>query len=90
MLLKYTAVGIFEERELTMKLFDATVRSPVREWSTQEHANPGHRSVEREKVLAWAYESPDIRRVLAGDLLLYDMAFAIFRRQTSEALGTVW
>lgn len=73
-----------------MQLFDAKVRSPVREWSAAEHANQGHMSPEREELLEWAHNSTEIRRVIAGDLLLYDLSLSIFRRQTKEALGTVW
>lgn len=89
-LLGYTAVGIFEEWELTMRLFQATVRSPVRNWSSDEIVNPGPVSTQRGALLRWAHSSPAIRQAVAGDLLLYDLALSIFKRQTSESLGMEW
>lgn len=73
-----------------MRLFDATVSSPVQEWDSEEAVNPGPTSAERETLLRWAYSSPEIRQAVGGDLLLYDLALSIFKRQTEVALGTVW
>ncbi|CBN74365.1 expressed unknown protein [Ectocarpus siliculosus] len=89
-LLSYTAVGIFEEWELSMELFDAVISSPVQQWGGEEAVNPGPKSSEREMLLRWAHSSPEIRQAVGGDLLLYDLALSIFKRQTAEALGTVW
>ncbi|CAM9257144.1 unnamed protein product [Ectocarpus sp. 12 AP-2014] len=89
-LLSYTAVGIFEEWELSMELFDAVISSPVQQWGGGEAVNPGPQSGEREMLLRWAHSSPEIRQAVGGDLLLYDLALSIFKRQTAEALGTVW
>ncbi|CAM9540281.1 unnamed protein product, partial [Hapterophycus canaliculatus] len=86
-LLNYVAVGIFEEWELSMRLFDATVSSPVQEWDSGEAVNPGPRSREREMLLRWAHSSPEIRQAVGGDLMLYDLALSIFKRQTTAALG---
>lgn len=42
------------------------------------------------QVHQWARTSPEIRAVLATDLLLYDFSVAVFRQQTAESLGTQW
>lgn len=83
-------MGIFEEWELSMQLFDATVSSPVQEWDSGEAVNPGPRSGEREMLLRWAHSSPEIRQAVGGDLMLYDLALSIFKRQTATELGVVW
>ena len=89
-LLEYDAVGIFEEWDLSMYLFDATIASPVQAWASNEPANPGPQSPRRQALLRWAHSSPAIREAVAGDLLLYDLAVSIFYRQTAEALGVDW
>lgn len=86
----YTAVGITEEWNLTMDLFNARVKSPVREWREQELYNAGATSEVREQLLAWAQHSPEIQTALAADLLLYDFSLSLFKQQTTESLGTVW
>lgn len=73
-----------------MDLFQATVTSPVVQWDKGVKANPGRISPEREGLTTWANSSPDIRKIMAGDLLVYDMAMEIFKRQTTEAAVTVW
>lgn len=73
-----------------MDLFNAKVKSPVRDWRTELVSNPGTGSDLRENTLAWAMKSPEIHRALATDMLLYDYAMAVFRHQTHETLGTVW
>lgn len=73
-----------------MQLFDAVVRSPVWKWDAGMMHNTGNVSETRRKVLDWAYESEDIRSIIAADLMLYDIAKDIFKRQTGEILGTVW
>lgn len=83
----YTAVGIFEEWGLSMRLFDATVSSPTRQWDEHVQQNPGHQSEERQELLQWALLSPELRKILAADLLLYDFAVMTFRSQTRHLLG---
>lgn len=90
MLSNYTAVGIFEEWELSMQLFDATVKSSVRRWDARVSLNHGVDHVGRESLLQWAYTSPEINVALAADILLYEFAWDVFKRQTSTVLGTVW
>lgn len=79
-----------EEWDLTMDLFNARVKSPVRDWREQKLANPGVASEVREHILTWAHESPQIHRAMATDILLYDFAVTVFKKQTTESLGTVW
>lgn len=86
----YTAVGILEHWDLSMQLFDARVRSPVRDWVNISKSNPGKLSPVRDEVTRWAHLSPEIHRVLATDMLLYDYAMSVFKLQTSATLGTVW
>ncbi|CAN0366243.1 unnamed protein product [Ectocarpus sp. 6 AP-2014] len=86
----YEAVGIMEHWELSMELFNARVRSPVREWNRFKQKNPGATSGLRDQVLQWAHENPAIHRVLGADMLLYSFALSIFKQQTAQALGTNW
>lgn len=89
-MLTYTAVGLMSEWELSMELFDATIKSPVRKWNHHETHNPGTESPEREALLKWAHVDPELRSILAADLLLYSFGVLIFKHQTSAILGTVW
>ncbi|CAN0296788.1 unnamed protein product [Ectocarpus sp. 6 AP-2014] len=86
----YTAVGILEHWDLSMQLFNARVRSPVREWNTTLHSNTGVVSGLRYEVLQWAHDSPAIHRLIGADMLLYSFALSVFKHQTTEALGTKW
>lgn len=73
-----------------MELLDATIVSPVREWNRHELANQGPQSAGREELREWALASPEIQKVVACDLLLYDLSLSIFKRQAADALGIVW
>lgn len=86
----YTAVGILEHWDLSMQLFDARVRSPVRDWQNIQKSNPGQLSGLRDEVYQWAHMSPEIHRIMATDMLLYDYAMSVFKLQTAATLGTVW
>lgn len=89
-LASYTAVGILEHWDLSMQLFDARVKSPVRSWRQIQMSNQGQLSGLRDEVLQWAHTSPEIHRTMATDLLLYEYAFSTFKLQTTASLGTVW
>lgn len=69
-----------------MRLFDAKVKSPVRNWDSSLVANPGNKSSARAELLDWAYTNEELYTVLAADMLLYDYALALFRQQTKDAL----
>lgn len=73
-----------------MKLFDAVIQSPVKWWDPKMMHNPGHLSPARDEVLRWAHTSSEIRAILSADLMLYEFALGVFKRQTSHHLGTVW
>lgn len=66
----YAAVGIAEHWELSMALFGAKVKSPVRKWNPDLVSNSGSKSERKENVLEWAYLSPELHGVIAVDLLL--------------------
>lgn len=86
----YTAVGILEHWDLSMQLFDARVKSPVHNWQDIQKSNPGKLSGLRDEVYQWAHMSPEIHRVMATDMLLYDYAVSVFKLQTAASLGTIW
>jgi len=77
MLSSYKAVGIFEEWEVSMELFNATIKSPVRSWDAHLFLNQGFGQLGREALLQWAYLSPDLNAALASDIVLYDVSYAI-------------
>ena len=69
-----------------MRLFNAKVKSPVRNWDTGIVANPGTRSAVRKELLEWAHTNVELHDILAADILLYDYGRALFRLQTRDAL----
>lgn len=73
-----------------MRLFNARVRSPVRDWNAEMVVNAGTRSKVREELLAWAHTNVELHTVLAADMLLYDYGLALFRQQTKDALDAEW
>ena len=73
-----------------MELYNAKVKSPVQHWNASVAANQADHSLERQALLAWAYESQELHTLLAADLLFYEFAVAIFRRQTSATLNIHW
>lgn len=86
----YTAIGIMEYWDLSMQLFDAKVKSPVRTWELQKHANPGIVSPLRDEVYRWAHGNPEIHEMVETDMLIYSYALSLFKVQTNETLGTPW
>eukprot|EP00903_Cladosiphon_okamuranus_P012283 g11519.t1 len=86
----YIAVGILEHWDLTMQLFDARVRSPVKDWQKIQTSNPGQQSRLRDDIYQWAHMSPEIHRIMATDMLLYEYALSVFKLQTTTSLGTLW
>lgn len=82
----YVVVGIYEEWNLSMKLFDAKVTSSVRKWDSSMALNPGLLSPQRESLLEWAHQSPDIRETLAADLRLYEFSLSLFLKQVHNTL----
>lgn len=70
-LLSYNAVGIFEEWDLSMQLFDARVKSPVEQWDANIANNPGEQSPPREELTHWAHSSPEVHDLLSADIHIY-------------------
>ncbi|CAM9509143.1 unnamed protein product [Hapterophycus canaliculatus] len=89
-LASYTAIGIMDHWDLSMQLFNARVKSPVRDWNFFKQANPGKMSGLRDEVYQWAHTSSEIHRAIGSDMLLYSYSLAIFKQQTAAALGTDW
>lgn len=73
-----------------MRLFNAKVTSPVRDWDANLAVNAGPESAVREELLDWARTNVRLRAILAADLMLYDYGVALFRQQTSVTLGVEW
>lgn len=80
----------FQEWEMSMELFNAKVKTPVRQWHASVAANQAPKSPERQALLEWAYESPELKTWLAADMQLYEHAVAVFRQQTSATLNVRW
>lgn len=75
---------------MSMELFNATVKSSVRNWDAALLLNGGIMPERRAELLEWAYLSPEINVALAADMMLYDYALSLFRHQTSVVLGKEW
>lgn len=73
-----------------MQLFNAKVKSPVRQWNASVTSNQATQSPERQALLDWAYESSELSTRLAADLMFYEYAVDMFRQQTSETLNVRW
>lgn len=73
-----------------MRLFNAKVTSPVRDWDASVAVNAGPQSAAREELLNWARTNPELHNTLAADLLLYEYGVALFRQQTRVTLGVQW
>lgn len=87
----YHAVGILEHWDLSMKLFDATIKSPIVRWADHvSKINAGRWSHVRQELLRWAHKSEEILGVVKADLLLYEHGLTLFKRQTTESLGMIW
>lgn len=76
-----------EHWDLSMQLFDAKVKSPVRSWKANRHTNEGHMSSLRDQVHKWAHANPEIHTIVATDMLLYGYASSLFWIQANETLG---
>lgn len=83
-------MGIFEHWSLSMELFDARVRSPVQQWDANVANNSGEKSPGRTTLTQWAHNSPDVHHLLSADIDIYNFSTALFKKQTSTSLGTVW
>ena len=82
----YDAVGILEEFNTTLSLFDAALGMPSLSWH-QEFASQGRRkkndryAEEKEVALAEALVSSEIKKYIQLDIVLYQHAVDVFHRQ---------
>ncbi|CAN0244294.1 unnamed protein product [Scytosiphon promiscuus] len=96
---KYAAVGVLEEWETTLLLFNATLGIPGVDWpkmlagGTQKNAYHAQKLSDgtfyedpKVEMLRQAWIDPELKKLLWFDLLLYDHAVQIFHRQV-EARG---
>ena len=86
---QYTAVGITEEFNASMSLYDSTLNIPGINWvfglSAKGTVNKDRKhETEEEKIRNGAFLSSEIKRYLRLDILLYDHALAVFRHQLGE------
>ena len=85
----YTAVGILEEFNTTMALFNATLHIPGLDWAHEfrksgtRNSDKGSAQEEAEAVMQ-AKGDPDIQATLWLDILLYDYAVGVFNQQAKE------
>ncbi|CAM9501502.1 unnamed protein product [Hapterophycus canaliculatus] len=94
---KYTAVGLLEQWETTLLLFNATLGIPDFDWPaafasngrTNAYSAPKfndrltHEDV-KAKMLREAWVDPELKAVLWLDILLYDHAVGVFKQQAEE------
>lgn len=85
----YTAVGILEDWETTTYLFNTALKLPGYDWPTGFHEigkknGNGKFHTEEQEALAMTWTDPDVRKYIWLDLLLYDHALAVHRRQVEE------
>ena len=82
----YAAVGILEEWNTTLSLFDRALGMPDMDWQ-HDFQQDGRQNVDvsfqelRAETLEKAWTDPELKRYLRLDLLLYEHAVAVFRKQ---------
>lgn len=94
---KYAAVGLLEEWETTLLLFNAALEIPGFDWPAGFAGNGRTNAYSpsilkdgrsppnvKEETLRRAWVDPDLKAVLWLDILLYDHAVAIFKKQAAE------
>lgn len=83
---RYDAVGILEEFNTTLSLFDAALAMPSVNWH-QQFTSEGRRKrniryvEEREVALAEAWTSSEVKKYIQLDIVLYEHAVDVFHRQ---------
>lgn len=85
---RYTAVGILEDWETTMALFDNALNFRGFKWLEQYQEtgtrNRNDKSAAEERALEGAWDSTELKSILWLDILLYDHALAVHRRQVVD------
>lgn len=85
----YAAVGILEEFNTTLSLFDAALDIPEVNWRKQFH-NQGKGNVdwtfekEKREAMQEAWTNSEIKKYMKLDLLLYEHAVHVFQQQASS------
>lgn len=87
---KYAAVGILEEFNTTLSLFNAALTMPGLDWHHQfvdegiVRVVDSRYSEEKEVVLADAWTNWDIRKYMQLDIVLYEHAVDVFHQQSQK------
>lgn len=87
---RYAAVGIIEEWDATMKLFDKVLNLPAFGWVKQFQKSGKKNSTGREfetvehRALEAAWHNTELKKYIWLDILLYDHALAVHRRQVAN------
>lgn len=82
----YTAVGILEEWNTTLALYDTALDMPGMDWKTW-YAKDGKQNVNvmyeelKARTLEKAWTDPELKKYLQLDLLLYEHAVDVFNEQ---------
>ncbi|CAM9217509.1 unnamed protein product [Ectocarpus sp. 12 AP-2014] len=85
----YSAVGVLEQWETSMILFNKALEVPNFDWSAaspnigRKNADEKFRA-EEARVLSAAWDDPAIKNFLWLDLTLYDYAVSVHRKQAAE------
>lgn len=87
----YDAIGILEDFENTLSLFDAALAMPGVDWHKQFTSEGPQKKNDRDKeekevALAEAWTSSEIKKYMQLDILLYEHAVDVFRQQTQDYL----
>lgn len=87
---EYVAVGIVEEIDTTMRLFDKALSMPKVDWSASlaerltVNSSDGESDVLEEKALVSALKNKRILAAVKLDVLLYEHAVGVFREQVER------
>lgn len=85
----YTAVGILEQWDASMQLFQSSLKLPNMNWRGA-FGNTGKTKVNlhfhdaEQETLRRAWHDPGVRELLWLDILLYDHAVSVFKKQAAE------
>lgn len=85
----YAAVGILEEWDTSLRLFNAALRLPGYDWPQAFRKIGARNRVDRSltepcKTLRRAWSDPEIHKFVRLDLMLYDHALSIHAKQVAQ------
>ena len=83
-------VGILEEFNTTLSLFDEVLDMPTIDWHKEYNkmgsANENHKfDEEKNKVLEEAYTNSELKKYIQLDIILYEHAVDVFHQQVKES-----